>query len=512
MRKFVLSAQHLKKRNEKKHFVLRLDIFGTFLQREMSAKDYFDFTSSFPNEADKILIDGMYSGDWYSVYKSDILPLRHNVFLDKWRDSGIDIYKEWIKIIKDEKGKECWLTHRISEVDIETDQNPITVKKEHPEWFIPAFGHLMNNLAVKEIREHKLKVLSEVTCKYRFDGLDIDFERHTPILPVGKQWEMRECVTEFMRALREETLKIGKEQGRVIMLSARVPDCLKGCHEDGLDIEQWIKENLVDCLTLGSRSFDIKVEEIRALSNDIQIYGCYDPHHTVDGYTFPPIETLRGIWYSHLMRGADGIEYFNWTGEGKKELVEKYISLYNLDNERDGFIALSNDDFKGITDKEFLASQDKTYVIDRKGGYPWGIGYGNLNADRQLPCVIDGKNEVKLYVAENTGAAKKAILNLVFEKLTEMPEICFNGQRILFKAQPYRDLQITTEKEAPISGYTVSVRIMKKIDMSKPCTMLTADVSEINTEIGYNVISIITKIPIRFEKAELQVKMARYFT
>jgi hypothetical protein len=507
MEKFVLSKDHLQKRAEKKRFVLRLDVFGTFLQREMNTEDYFAFTSQFPDEADKVILDAMYSGDWYSVYPSEVLPLRHNVFLDKWRSSGIDIFEEWVRIIKKERKKECWLSHRIAEVDLEKDKNPITVKDEHPEWFIPAFpGHKLNNLAVKEIREHKVKVLGEVMRKYDFDGLDIDFERHTPILTAGRQWELREHVTEFMRMLRAETLQIAKEQNRIVMLSARVPDCLKGCKEDGLDIWTWIKEDLVDCLTLGSRSFDVKVEEFRELSNEIQLYGCYDPHHTVDGYTFPSLEIIRGIAYSYLQRGADAMEYFNWTGEGKKELVSYYVEKYGMDKALNGFVEWSNDDFTGMNDREFLSKQDKTYVIDRKGGYPWGIGYGNLNADRQLPCVIEKEGEVHLYIAENAGEAKSATLKLLFEELTETPKIYLNGKELFYTAKPHRDLQVTTEQEAPTSGTTISHRLLQGIDMSKPCTLLTADITGMETKVGYNTVRVVAKNSVRLEKVELEIR------
>ena len=506
MKKMVLSSEHMEKRAQKKHFVLRLDVLGTYLQHAMSTEDYFAFTKQFPDEADKLILDAMYAGDWYSVYESDVNPLRHTPFLDRWRADGVDIFKEWVRIIKEERGKECWLSHRISEVDIGKDTHSYTVKDEHPDWFIPAFGHRMNNMSVPELREHKLKVLSEVMRKYAFDGLDIDFERHTPVLPVGKQWEMREHVTEFMRMLRKELLQIGQEQNRVIMLSARVPDCLDGCKQDGLDVWTWIEEDLVDCLTLGSRSFDVKVEEFRTLSKDIQLYACYDPHHSVDGYTFPSLETIRGVCYSHLQRGADAVEYFNWTGEGKKDWVNFYVEKYAVDKELNNFVQYANDDFTGINDKAFLAAQDKTYVIDRKGGYPWGIGYGNLNADRQLPCKMERESVVKLYVAENVGLAKSATLNLLFEELQEMPEIFLNGEKLSFTARPHRDLQITTETEAPISGYTVTHRLLRGIDFSKPCTMLTANITGMDTKIGYNEIRVVVKMPTSLEKVELEVK------
>ena len=331
-------------------------------------------------------------------------------------------------------------------------------------------------------------------------------ERHTPILPPGKQWEMREHVTEFMRMVRKELLQIAKEQNRTVMLSARVPDCLRGCREDGLDIWQWVKEDLVDCLTLGSRSFDVKVEEFRALAPELALYGCYDPHHTVDGYTFPDLSVIRGVGYSFLQRGADAIEYFNWTGEGKKELVNQYIEQYQMDRALNGFVEYANDDFTGINDREFLERQDKTYVIDRRGGYPWGVGYGNLNADRQLPMTIEKEGKVFLYAAEDAAQAKSAVLHLIFEELSCMPQVFVNGQPIAYEAKAHRDPQLTTEAEAPVSGYTVSHRLCQGIDMSKPCTLLSADVKDIAWKIGYNEIRIQCEQPVHLEKAELAVK------
>lgn len=504
MSKITLSAAHFAKRKDKPSFVLRMDIFGSFLQMTMHAEDYYDFSLRYPDNADRILIDGMYAGDWYSVYESDVLPMRHNDFLDRLRLGG-DIFARWIDDAHSRK-KQCFLVDRVSEVAMDTDCNPIPAYTERPDWFIPAFGFQMLNFSNPEVREHKRKILAEVMRKYDFDGLDIDFERHTPILPPNRQWELREHVTEYMRMLRRELQQIAREQNRVILLSARVPDCLDGCHQDGLDVEQWIKEDLVDCLTLGSRSFDVKVEEFRAVSSEIQLYGSYDPHHTVDGYTFPDVTTFRGVMYSHLQRGADGVEYFNWNGEGQNELVQTYLEKYGLDRVRDGYVSLSKDDFTGLHDRSFLEKQDKTYVIDRKGGYPWGIGYGNLNATRQLPLDITENGKVQLYVAEAVSTAKNATMRLVFEELPSSPTIAVNGVVVSAICAPHRDLQITTENPAPTSGYKISQRLMNGVDKSKPCTLCLADAKNLPWQVGYNEITITTEKPVRLEKVELKIE------
>ena len=95
---------------------------------------------------------------------------------------------------------------------------------------------------------------------------------------------------------------------------------------------------------------------------------------------------------------------------------------------------------------------------------------------------------------------------MLFEELKENPEVYFNGQKLSFTVEPHRDLQVTTEKEAPNSGYTISIRLAQKIDLSKPCTMLIADVTDMETKIGYNVIRITANEPTSLEKVELEVK------
>ena len=509
MNKFKLTAEHLERRRQARHaFSLRYDIFGSFVHQTVSQDDYFDFCMEFPDEASKIIIDGMYSGDWFSVYESKVLPMRHNHFLDRLRKGGVDIIARHISAFR-ERGKECWITHRISEVDVDTAKNPHTVKNEHPDWFIPAFGRLMNNMSVPELCEHKLRVLSELVEKYDIDGLDIDFERHTPILPPGKQWEMRECVTDFMRSLRRMTLEVAEKKGRVIMLSARVPDCLTGAHEDGLDIETWIDEDIIDGLTLGSRSFDVRVEEFRALSSEIFITACYDPHHTVDGYTFPPLSLIHGVWHSHLSRGADGVEYFNWTGEGKWEVVDKYIKKYDLDRVRDGFVKYAHDNFTGANDAAFLAGVDKTYPVERRGGYPWGIGYGNLNAHSPLPMRIDSEGEVKLYVSDKVSDYCCAEATFLFGELDAIPEIYLEDAKLECQAHPTRDPQVTEADETPVSGYGVSQKLLSGEDDSYRCTQLTASITGMNIGPGYVTVRISSEQPIKLEKFEIALKNKR---
>ena len=78
----------MEKRKKKKRFVLRNDIFGSHLHLELGIEDYFDFSFAFPDEADKIIVDGMYAGDWYSIYESKILPLRRKPMFARFHSAA----------------------------------------------------------------------------------------------------------------------------------------------------------------------------------------------------------------------------------------------------------------------------------------------------------------------------------------------------------------------------------------------------------------------------------------
>ena len=58
---------------------------------------------------------------------------------------------------------------------------------------------------------------------YSFDGFELDFARHTPCLPPGRQWELREHATAFVRGVREMLLAVAEERGTPILLAAKVP-------------------------------------------------------------------------------------------------------------------------------------------------------------------------------------------------------------------------------------------------------------------------------------------------
>ena len=137
---------------------------------------------------------------------------------------------------------------------------------------------------------------AEIAERFDYDGISLDFARVCPVLPPGKAWAHRDKMTDFLREFRSITQEVAHRRGRPLLVGARIPENLQGCHFDGLDIETWVREGLVDVLALGIRSFDVDIAAFRRITagTHVKLYPSVDDHHASDGYATPPIDIYRG--------------------------------------------------------------------------------------------------------------------------------------------------------------------------------------------------------------------------
>ena len=230
-------------------------------------------------------------------YPSKFLPRFNQLGDQKWLEDGVDI----VAIFQEEthrRGLEGFYSHRMNGADndhqcvegrgsfIDDTDNlyEVPLKREHPDWLIgvPWRRNGMRNYAVEGVREYVLRNLREIAEDYDFDGLELDFARSCPVLPPGRAWEERHYLTELVRSLRLMTLDVERRRGRPFLLAARVPENLMGCHFDGIDIETWASDQLVDIFTIGVRNFDVDVAAFRHITDGTPIKLCcvLDDHHS----------------------------------------------------------------------------------------------------------------------------------------------------------------------------------------------------------------------------------------
>jgi len=253
----ILTPAHFEAVNRKRRIILQDDVLANDCFRsETVGSDrlqrvidyYMSKLDETPNQVDSIWFE--WGEGNTAVWPSKILPRTTNVF-PKWWESGVDP----IQVLLDEarkRDREVFFSYRMNGSDNDGmfdpphpfDQ-PTPLKAEHPDWLIHLW-HPFWNFAEPGVRELKLRALQEVAQMYDFDGIQVDFARVAALFPEGKQWASRDKLTEFMRTLRVLLLDVERERDRPLLLAARVPENLMGCHFDGMDVETWSREKLVE--------------------------------------------------------------------------------------------------------------------------------------------------------------------------------------------------------------------------------------------------------------------------
>ena len=415
-------------------------------------------------------------GSW-SVYPSEVLPPFGHPGLRVWTGQGIDWVGELVAQTR-KRGLECFWNHRVSEVDISPteDLEPGTrlmmdawnpIKEAHPDWVIKTWWWQgMWNYAVPEVRRYHMAILQEVARRYDLDGFQLDFARHVPVLPVGRQWELREHVTEFVRMVRAMLQQEAERRGRPYLLAARVARNVEGCHADGFDVGKWGRAGLVDILTVGSRSMDVDIAGFRdAAGGKVRLQPCFDDHHATDGYRFQPLEFLRGVFANWWQQGADSVATFNWPN-ASADVCEEVIGRRwgrRTFNEPGG--NAHGQAYCEVGEPGALVGKDKVFAVERRGGYPWAEGTFNRNDDAPLPTPLrhDGTpTTATVRVADPVGEEAEAAVGVVLRAVLfgarkgDRVEAALNGTALPLAEEDHawKDAQIFSPAPQPASGGT----------------------------------------------------------
>jgi hypothetical protein len=346
-----------------------------------------------------------------AAYPSKIIPELQYPTLLRWRKEGIDIAQRIVEESHRRKLEVFW-EHRLNGADREVDvttpaRHPL--KDAHPDWLLEGgwWQPGLWNFAVPEVRQYKVAVLREVAERYDLDGLNLDFGRHPPYLPAGKQWEHREALTDFVRQVRLMLQDVAQKRGRPFLLSVRVADSVPGCHFDGFDIESWVQQNLIDMIIIGTRSIQVDLAGFKQVvrGRHVKLYPCIDQHHSPDGYhAVPSPEFLRGVAANWWHQGADGIATFNFWNELPEAAKVIGSSGPLLDGKSVHALV-----YKELGDPKQLAPLDKWFVVARRygGGFYDRLGnrwddYTNLNHQAPLPQTLGADPAwVEVHVADD---------------------------------------------------------------------------------------------------------------
>ncbi len=117
---------------------------------------------------------------------------------------------------------------------------------DHPEWCLRTRSSSNFNYVHPEVRAERFALAEEYVSRYDVDGLELDWVFEPVFFEEGEVEENTPLMTGFVREIRQAVDKAAGEQGRSILLGARVLPTRDGNLAAGLDVPTWIHEGLLD--------------------------------------------------------------------------------------------------------------------------------------------------------------------------------------------------------------------------------------------------------------------------
>ena len=281
-----------------------------------------------------------------------------------------------------------------------------------------------------DVRTRTVELIVEVAKNYDVDAIDLDWLRHPIHFPETLNGQAVtpdaiNLITALLREIRTALGEIGDRRGRPILLAARVPMTVQHGLYMGTDIETWLKQGLVDFVTIGGGyvPFSMPTGEIAALGkrHGVPVYACISHSGMMRRKPYGPgtpyaIEGWRAAAANALDAGADGVSLFNLFPAPGDDSINKLARLVFSECGQAGTLA----------GKDKLFCLDNAAHLDRCGYINHVVPYRDCLPKRIAPSK---STSAKLAVGENVAAARATTLRIQLDKAA--PVACrINGQRI----------------------------------------------------------------------------------
>ena len=251
--------------------------------------------------------------------------------------------------------------------------------REHPEWHAYSKeGYKLGSTVsyfFPEVRKERVDILFEVARK-KPDGLLVGSCRQVPMLRYHpkmveaylaetgidprKIHDIRDLeaytkwitwradhFTQVLRDLKKGLGPIRKETGRPIPVAVRIPSSgLFYNMAEGLDVERWLEENLVDQLQLdplhergGEGSLDVRPYVALGKKHGVKVFGGIGDSWTSGGKAHvPALYRARGL----LAAGVDGIEIYETNHMARSMPYRWIVPLFGNPQRLEEFLENSN--------------------------------------------------------------------------------------------------------------------------------------------------------------------------
>ena len=280
------------------------------------------------------------------------------------------------------------------------------------------------NYAFPEVREYMLRIIFETFERFDVDGVELDYMRHPGVFRSDEAYQNRYLMTDLIERVHDRLKEVGEERGRELQLAVRVPPTLADSVRIGLDVERWIRDGLVDIVTVGGGfiPFETPIREFveAAEGTGCLIYGCIEATRHMDD---DAVRALAARWLSH---GATGVYLYN------------FYTIYPEWNQR---IA------EEVSDPSRLARLNKRYELDRAGPLYPSRGHGGAfryaSPSTSLPVTLRPTSD---------GGGPEFTMEVVDDLDSAIADNALEGCSLTLR---FEDLSPDDEFEVTINGTTL---------------------------------------------------------
>ena len=321
------------------------------------------------------------------------------------------------------------------------------LKLEHPEWllgdesrkgdFHTAPEALMwsgLDFEILQVRDDRLQWIQRSAERYDVHGVDLNFFRMPWLFRRGRETHGTPLMTDLVRKARRILDDVSDAKGMPVLLGVRVPGTVETCARVGIDVETWLREDLVDRLLVGGgyEPYTSPYEELVRLGHDheVPVYPCINcglPELGSDA-------AFRGAASNIYQAGGDGIYLWNYQYRNAPRIGygRPQPAVYEL--------------LRELASPQALARGDKLFGVesaDRVGPYaiashptqlPIDLGDRALKVVRSLRLRIGDD----LDAAHRDGRLDRALLTLALDGIQPGDSIAvqWNGARLSRPGEP----------------------------------------------------------------------------
>ena len=299
-------------------------------------------------------------------------------------------------------------------------------KREHPEYLVKTDGKppvyplyvTAQDYTHQAVRDRKVEVIEDIGRRYDVDGFELDYIRHpvlfSSVMQGGSASDAEVAImTSFMTRIRRLSDELAGRRKRPILLAARVPDTFAASRKIGLDVENWLKRDLVDILIIGGgySPFSLELDKVlkAAHRRGVPVYPCLNSGPLTDFTSRPDLHpaarAVAGNWHR---AGADGVYLWNLG------TVFTYDRGQVFEQKRAHYFAC----LKDIGLPRTLARRDKLFTVDGPVFAPYVLVSTpaplpvSVTADRSVRVPLKVADDVR--AAARSGLLRRIELELVF--------------------------------------------------------------------------------------------------